>query len=132
MWLIVLNCVTKIAFYVKKRVFLPSSLLLDLPPNLNISEGIVIPPILFDFGFKKYLFLWNKLELTRIWRRKWQPTLVFLPGESHGQRTWWATVHGVTNSRTRLSDFTHSLTPPHLYLNSYYFFFLHLHINLSE
>ena len=20
------------------------------------------------------------------WRRKWQPTLVFLPGESHGQR----------------------------------------------
>ena len=22
-----------------------------------------------------------------IWRRKWQPTLVFLPGESHGQRS---------------------------------------------
>ena len=22
------------------------------------------------------------------WRRKWQPTLVFLPGESHGQRSW--------------------------------------------
>ena len=22
---------------------------------------------------------------------------------------WWATVHGVTKSRTRLSDFTHSL-----------------------
>ena len=21
------------------------------------------------------------------WRRAWQPTLVFLPGESHGQRT---------------------------------------------
>ena len=21
------------------------------------------------------------------WRRKWQPTLVFLPGESHGQRS---------------------------------------------
>ena len=24
--------------------------------------------------------------------------------------TWWATVHGVAKSRTRLSDFTHSLT----------------------
>ena len=24
---------------------------------------------------------------------------------------WWATVHRVTKSRTRLSDFTHSLTP---------------------
>ena len=23
---------------------------------------------------------------------------------------WWATVHGVTKSRTRLNDFTHSLT----------------------
>ena len=29
------------------------------------------------------------------WRRAWQPTPVFLPGESHGQRgTWRATVHG--------------------------------------
>jgi len=27
------------------------------------------------------------------WRREWQPTPVFLPGESHGQRTCWATVH---------------------------------------
>ena len=31
------------------------------------------------------------------WRRKWQPTLGFLPGKSHGQR--WATVHGVTKVR---------------------------------
>ena len=30
------------------------------------------------------------------WRRKWQPTLVFLPGEFHGQRS----LHGVTKSRT--------------------------------
>ena len=29
------------------------------------------------------------------WRRAWQPTPVFLPGESHGQTAWWATVHGV-------------------------------------
>ena len=32
----------------------------------------------------------------KIWRRKWQPTPVFLPGKSHGQREyWWAIVHGV-------------------------------------
>ena len=30
-----------------------------------------------------------------LWRRKWQPTTVFLPGRSHGQRTQWATVHAV-------------------------------------
>ena len=43
--------------------------------------------------------------LTIPWRREWQPTLVFLPGEFHGQRgVWSATVHGITKSRTRLSD----------------------------
>ena len=26
------------------------------------------------------------------WRRKWQPSPVFLPGESQGQRAWQATV----------------------------------------
>ena len=29
------------------------------------------------------------------WRRKWQPTPVFLPEKSHGQRNPQATVHGV-------------------------------------
>ena len=33
------------------------------------------------------------------WRRKWQPTPVFLPGES---QPWWAAVYGVAQSRTRL------------------------------
>ena len=36
------------------------------------------------------------------WKRKWQPTPVFLPGESQGRRAWWAAVYGVTQSRTRL------------------------------
>ena len=26
------------------------------------------------------------------WRREWQPTPGFLPGEFHGQRAWQATV----------------------------------------
>ena len=36
------------------------------------------------------------------WRRKWQPTPVFLPGESQDGAAWWAAVYGVTQSRTRL------------------------------
>ena len=39
------------------------------------------------------------------WRRKWQPTPVFLPEESHGQRdrgACLATVHGVTRVRHEL------------------------------
>ena len=43
------------------------------------------------------------------WRRKWQPTPVFLPGKSYGRRSWQATAHWVAKSWTRLSDFTHSL-----------------------
>ena len=34
------------------------------------------------------------------WRRKWQPTPVFLPGESQGRAAWWAAVYGVAQSRT--------------------------------
>ena len=36
------------------------------------------------------------------WRRKWQPTPVFLPGESQGQRSLVAAVYGVAQSWTRL------------------------------
>ena len=36
------------------------------------------------------------------WRRKWQPTPVFLPRESQGRGAWWAAVYGVAQSRTRL------------------------------
>ena len=36
------------------------------------------------------------------WKRAWQPIPVFLPGESHGQRSLAATVHRVSKSQTRL------------------------------
>ena len=36
-----------------------------------------------------------------IWRRTWKPTPIFLPGESHGQRSLRATVHGVRKSCTQ-------------------------------
>ena len=42
------------------------------------------------------------------WRRKWQPTPVFLPGESQGRVAWWAAVYGVTQSRTRLKRLSSS------------------------
>ena len=42
------------------------------------------------------------------WRRKWQPTPVFLPGESQGGGAWWVAVYGVTQSRTLLKWFSSS------------------------
>ena len=45
-------------------------------------------------------------------RRQWHPTPVLLPGKSHGRRTWWATVHGVTKSWTQQrATFTFTFTP---------------------
>ena len=44
------------------------------------------------------------------WRRKWQPTPVFLPRESQGQGSWWAAVSGVAQSQTRLRRLSKS--PP--------------------
>ena len=38
------------------------------------------------------------------WRRKWQPTPVFLPGESQGWGSRWAAVYGVAQNRTRLKQ----------------------------
>ena len=39
------------------------------------------------------------------WRRKWQPTLVFLPGKSMDRGAWRAIVHG---GRKEL-DMTHNI-----------------------
>ena len=42
------------------------------------------------------------------WRRKWQLTPVFLPGESQGREAWWAAVCGVAQSWTRLKRLSSS------------------------
>ena len=42
------------------------------------------------------------------WRRKWQPTPVFLPGESQGRGSLVASVYGVAQSRTQLKRLSSS------------------------
>ena len=42
------------------------------------------------------------------WRRKWQPTPVFLPGESQGRGSLVGAVCGVAQSRTRLKRLSSS------------------------
>ena len=48
---------------------------------------------------------WGISELRR---RQWQPTPILLPGNTHPMDggAWWAAVHVVARSRTRLSDLT--------------------------
>ena len=60
------------------------------------------------------------------WKREWQPTLVFLPGEFHGQRSLvdWAAVHGVAKKWIQLSDEHFIFTPIFPILASTLFFFI--------
>ena len=59
-----------------------------------------------------------------LWRRKWQPTLVFLPGKSHGQRslvgyTPWGhkrVRHDLVTKRQQCLEYIHN--PKHLSLSS--------------
>ena len=55
-----------------------------------------------------------------LWRRKWQPTPVFLPGKSHGQRILVVYSHRVAKSYTRLSTRMHTCT--HSHFNYMYIF----------
>ena len=46
--------------------------------------------MLFGFSFSFFLIFNHRFITCKsrtIWRRAWQPTLVFLPGEPHGQRS---------------------------------------------
>ena len=49
-------------------------------------------------------------SLGRPLEKKWQPIPVFLPGNPMDGGAWWATVHGITKSWTRLSNFTFFLS----------------------
>ena len=51
------------------------------------------------------------------WRRTWQPTPVFLPGESQGRGSLWAAVYGVTQSQTRLKRLSSSSSSHNCYVN---------------
>ena len=48
------------------------------------------------------------------WRRKWQPTPVFLPGESQGWGAWWAAFYGVAQSQTQLKWLSSSSSTLHM------------------
>ena len=49
------------------------------------------------------------------WRRKWQPTPVFLPGESQGRGSLVAAVYGVTQSWTRLKRLSSSSSSTYIH-----------------
>ena len=86
--------------------FPPFSSLLPSLPTKSILKLVRHKRRVFDPWIGKIL-----------WRRKRQPTLVFLPGESHEQRvsedSWRVTVHRVSKSRPQLKRLsTHACRIP--------------------
>ena len=64
---------------------------------------------------------WVPSQVTKIpWRRKWQPTPVFLPGESHGQRSLASYSPWGRESQTRLSHYTTTISKNGLPKNESY------------
>ena len=76
-----------------------------LPRGIKATrEGLpTFPPLNPQAFLNVYVFL---PSFAVIWRRKWQPTPVFLPRESHGWRSLVGYSPRGAKSRTRLSDFT--------------------------
>ena len=56
----------------------------------------------YDLGTSLSLFTFMH------WRRKWQPTPVFLPRESQGRGAWWVAIYGVEQSQRRLKRLSSS------------------------
>ena len=71
---------------------------------MGASQVVLVvknPPA--NAGDKRHERHWFNLRLRKIpWRRAWQPTPVFLPGESHGQRS----LVGYSPQGHRESDMT--------------------------
>ena len=60
---------------------------ITLPTKVHLVKAVVFPVVMY--GCERWTI--KKVEGEELmlfpWRREWQPTPVFLPGESHGQRS---------------------------------------------
>ena len=80
-----------------------STLHLLCPTFINLSASLVTQ-MLKNLPAMQENQVWSLVRKIP-WRREWQPTPIFLPGQFHGQRAWWARVLGVTMSLTKLSNY---------------------------
>ena len=61
-----------------------------LPSKVHLVKAMVFPVVMYGLD----------------WRRVWHPTPYSCLENPMDGGAWWAAVHGVARSRTRLSDFT--------------------------
>ena len=107
-WLNMHNFISASEIYSKHTVFITCQILYRYRYGYRYIQapqvGLVVknPPAKQSRRHKKHGFDSWTGEIP--WRRAWQPTPVFLPGESHGQRSLVGWVHRVTKSQTQLKQ----------------------------
>ena len=101
----------QVAQLVKNPPAMQETLVQFLGPEVPLEKGQATPVFLgFPGGSDGKEYAWNAGDLDSIpgWEdpleRSWQPTLVFLPGESHGPRSLAGYSLWGHKSQTRLSD----------------------------
>ena len=63
---------------------------ITFPTKVHLVKAMVFPVVMYGLD----------------WRRQWHPTPYSCLENPMDGGAWWAAVHGVARSRTRLSDFT--------------------------
>ena len=88
--------------YILFQILFPSRLLQDIEYN----------SVLYSRSLLVIYFLFSRVC---IWRGEWQPTPVFLPGESHGPRS----LVGLQSMGRKESDTTERLTHTHTHTHTH-------------
>ena len=79
------------------------NLRMENPPSLSPPQMPVTLWTGLDYLNARW---WLRYPSARSQRRRWHPTPGLLPGKPMDGGAWWAAVHGVARSRTRLNNFT--------------------------
>ena len=79
------GCTAKCSSYIRTHVHsFSGSFLIQVITGLPCGSVVKNPPAMLETRRRRGSYPWvGKI----LWRRKWQPTPVFLPGKSHGQRS---------------------------------------------
>ena len=97
-------------------------------PFISITSDCPSPSVLTEIGW--YIVVKNLTPSTGYardmgfipgfgkisWNRKWQPTPVFLPGKSHGQKYWQATIYGARKKSDMTEQLRHRYRHTHTQL----------------
>ena len=92
------------------KIFPPDSYSISRTRHIIEKNTKTKQNLLNEWISEEILLLTFKHATIKSWRRKWQPTPVFLPGESHGRRSLVGYSPRVAKSWTQLSDFTFTFT----------------------